>query len=121
MADALAYQSEVARQMEADALEQMRANDVEISRPNLAPFAPAVKPRVWDELAARLPDGEALIARLVAEVERTATGGGAPASLPVGASRPASRQFSRWGGGATRNSQTQSPSSPPPNRGRRNE
>ena len=121
VADALAYQSEVARQMEADALEQMRANDVEISRPNLAPFAPAVKPRVWDELAARLPDGEALIARLVAEVERTATGGGAPASLPVGASRPASRQFSRWGGGATRNSQPQSPSSPPPNRGRRNE
>ena len=75
VADALAYQSEVARQMEADALEQMRANDVEISRPNLAPFAPAVKPRVWDELAARLPDGEALLARLVAEVERTASGG----------------------------------------------
>ena len=75
VADALAYQSEVARRMEADALEQMRANDVQISRPNLAPFAPAVKPRVWDELAARLPDGEALIARLVAEVERTASGG----------------------------------------------
>ena len=107
--DALAYQSEVARQMEADALEEMRANDVEISRPNLAPFAPAVKPRVWDELAARLPDGKALIARLVAEVERTATGGGAPVF------RPASRS------GATRNSQPQSPSSPPPNRGRRNE
>ena len=121
VADALAYQSEVARQMEAAALEQMRANDVEISRPNLAPFTPAVKPRVWDELAARLPDGEALIAKLVAEVERTAPGGGAPASLPVGVSRPASRQFSRWGGGATRNSQTESPSSPPPRRGRRNE
>ena len=73
--DALAYQSEVARRMEADALEQMRANDVQISRPSLAPFAPAVRPRVWNELAARLPDGEALIARLVAEVERTASGG----------------------------------------------
>ena len=66
-ADALAYQSEVARRMEADAIEEMRANDVEISRPDLAPFAPAVRPRIWDELAARLPDGEALIARLVAE------------------------------------------------------
>ena len=109
VADALTYQSEVARQMEADALEQMRANDVEISRPNLAPFEPAVRPRIWDELAARLPDGEALIARLVTEVERTAPGGGAPAS------RPASQS------GATRNSQPQSPSSPPPNRGRRNE
>ena len=67
---ALAYQSEVARRMERDALEQMRANDVEISRPDLAPFMPAVRPHVWDQLAARLPDGEALIARLVDEVER---------------------------------------------------
>ena len=69
-ADALAYQSEVARRMEADAIEQMRAAGVEISRPDLAPFAPAVRPRVWDELADRLEDGEALIARLVAEAER---------------------------------------------------
>jgi C4-dicarboxylate-binding protein DctP len=69
-ADALAYQSEVARRMEADALEQMRANDVEISRPDVAPFVPAVRPAVWDELADRLQDGEALIARLVAEVRR---------------------------------------------------
>lgn len=69
-ADALAYQSEVARRMEADALEQMRANDVEISRPDVAPFVPAVRPAVWDELADRLQDGEALIARLVAQVRR---------------------------------------------------
>ena len=69
-ADALAYQSEVARRMEADALEQMRANDVEILRPDVAPFVPAVRPAVWDELADRLQDGEALIARLVAEVRR---------------------------------------------------
>ena len=69
-ADALAYQSEVARQMEADALVQMRANDVEISRPDVAPFVPAVRPTVWDELADRLEGGEALIARLVAEVRR---------------------------------------------------
>ena len=75
-ADALAYQSEVARRMEADALEEMRAHEVEISRPDLAPFAPAVRPHIWDELAARLPDGEALIARLVAEAERTADEGG---------------------------------------------
>ena len=75
-ADALAYQSEVARQMEADALEQMRAAGVEISRPDLAPFAPAVRPRIWDELAERLPDGEALIARLVAEAERASVASG---------------------------------------------
>jgi C4-dicarboxylate-binding protein DctP len=69
-AQALAYQSEVARRMETDALEQMRVNDVEISRPDVASFVPAVRPHVWDELAARLPDGEALIARLVDEVGR---------------------------------------------------
>ena len=69
-ADALAYQSEEARRMEADAIEQMRAAGVEISRPDLAPFAPAVRPRIWNELADRLPDGEALIARLVEEAAR---------------------------------------------------
>ncbi len=70
-AEALAYQSEVARRMEADAIEEMRAGGVEISRPDLAPFAPAVRPRIRDELADRLPGGEALIARLVAETQRT--------------------------------------------------
>ena len=74
-ADALAYQSEVARRMEAAALEEMRATGVEISRPTLAPFAPAVRPRIWDELADRLPDGGALISRLVAGAERAASGG----------------------------------------------
>jgi len=68
--DALAYQSDVARRMEADAIEQMRAAGAEISRPELAPFAPAVRPRIWNELADRLPDGEALIARLVQEAAR---------------------------------------------------
>ncbi len=69
-AEALAYQSEVARRMEADAIGEMREAGVEISRPDLALFAPAVGPRIWDDLANRLPDGEALIAKLVAEVER---------------------------------------------------
>ena len=69
-AEALAYQSEVARRMETDALEQMRANDVKISHPDVASFVPAVRPHVWDELATRLPDGEALIAWLVNEVGR---------------------------------------------------
>ena len=74
-ADALAYQSEVARQMEADAIKEMRANDVEISRPNLAPFVPAVRPRVWAELAKQLADGDALITKLMAEVKRTPSAG----------------------------------------------
>jgi TRAP-type C4-dicarboxylate transport system substrate-binding protein len=69
-AEALAYQSEVARRMETDALEQMRANNVEISHPDVASFVSAVRPHVWDELATQLPDGEALIAWLVNEVGR---------------------------------------------------
>jgi len=72
-AEALAYQSEVARRMERDALEQMVANDVQIVRPDPALFVPAVRPQVWEELVTRLPDGEALIARLVDEVERSAS------------------------------------------------
>ncbi len=76
--EALAYQSQVARRMETDALEQMRANDVEISRPDVAPFLPAVRPRVWDELARRLPNGATLIARLVEAVGRAPVGPGRP-------------------------------------------
>ena len=70
--DALAYQSRLARQMEAEAIAEMRANGVEIERPRVAPFVPAVRPAVWDELAERIPDGEALIARLVEEARRAA-------------------------------------------------
>ena len=86
--DALAYQSEVARQMEADALEQMRTAGVDISRPDLAPFSPAVRPRIRDELAARLPDGQALIARLVAEAERAAPEPTASGSTVSGSTAP---------------------------------
>ncbi len=71
-ADALAYQSELARQMEAEAIEEMRANDVEIARPDVSAFVPAVRPAVWDELAKRIPDGDTLIRRLVEEARRTA-------------------------------------------------
>ena len=70
--DALAYQSRLARQMEAEAIEEMRASGVEIERPALAPFVPAVRPSVWDDVAERIPDGEALISRLVEEARRTA-------------------------------------------------
>lgn len=66
--ESLAYQSEVARQMEVDAVEQMRENDVEISYPDITGFVPTVRPHVWEELAAQLPDGEELISWLVNEV-----------------------------------------------------
>ena len=75
-ADALAWQSEVARRMEAEAVEEMRAGGVLIVRPDLTPFREAVGGRVREQLTERLPGGEALLARLIAEVERTAPGAG---------------------------------------------
>ncbi len=77
VAEALAYQSRAARRMETEALEEMVDHGVEITRPDLAPFAPAVRPRIWNDVADRLPDGAALIARLLAEAERASPGGGA--------------------------------------------
>ena len=71
--EALAHQSEIARRMEADAIGEMRAAGVRISRPAPAPFAAVVTPRVRDALANRLPDGEALIERLVTEVRRASS------------------------------------------------
>ncbi len=72
--EALAHQSAVARRMEADALETMRAAGVTISRPDLAPFARAVRQGARDELADRLPGGGPLLARLMEEVERAPPG-----------------------------------------------
>ena len=51
-------------------LAQGRREGIDKDRPDVAPFVPAVRPLVWDELARRLPDGEALIAKLVEEVRR---------------------------------------------------
>ena len=56
--------------MDAQAIERMRAAGVEISRPEPGAFTPAVILRIRDELADRLPEGEALTERLVREAER---------------------------------------------------
>ena len=53
--------------MEAQAIQPMRAAGVEISRPEPGASTPAVIPRIRDEPAGRLPEGEALIERLVRE------------------------------------------------------
>ena len=63
-ADALAYQSEVARRLEAEGIEMMGEAGVTIARPPLEPFVLMVRPRVWDALASRLPDGEMLLERV---------------------------------------------------------
>jgi tripartite ATP-independent transporter DctP family solute receptor len=68
--EALAYQSTIARDIESQALSELKAAGVEFSYPTLEPFQSRARPQVWRELAARLPEGEALIERLESEIGR---------------------------------------------------
>ena len=69
-AEALAYQSEVARELERDGIAEMESAGVVVSRPSLDAFEPIVRPRVWEELASRLEGGDELLERLRQETER---------------------------------------------------
>ena len=69
-AEALRYQSEVARRLERDAIASMESANVMISRPSRDGFEPLVRPKVWEALASRLEDGDALIERLRRETQR---------------------------------------------------
>jgi len=62
--EALKYQSRVARELEGDALEKMKAENVVVTNPDLRLFIPLVRPKVWDEVAATLPGGSELLKRL---------------------------------------------------------
>jgi TRAP-type C4-dicarboxylate transport system substrate-binding protein len=62
--EALAYQSEVARELEREAFKTMQAEEVVVTQPDLAPFKILVRPKVWELLAARLPDGRQHLERL---------------------------------------------------------
>jgi TRAP-type C4-dicarboxylate transport system substrate-binding protein len=68
---ALAYQSEVARELERKALETMRKEEVVISYPDLEQLSALVRPKVWEALRVRLPDGENLLKRLEQSFEET--------------------------------------------------
>ena len=68
---ALAYQSEVARELEHKAFETMKAEKVVISYPDLEPFSSLVRPKVWETLRARLSDGENLLEKLEQSLEKT--------------------------------------------------
>ena len=72
-AEALAYQSEVAHELERDAIAEMESAGVVVSRPSLDAFEPIVRPRVWEELASRLEGGDELLERLRQETERVRT------------------------------------------------
>ena len=69
-AESLEYQKTVAREMEAEAIEEMKAVGVTVTHPSTERFVPIARPKVWDDLAARLPDGRSLIEWLESEIER---------------------------------------------------
>lgn len=68
---ALAYQSEVARELERKAFETMKAEKVVISYPDLELFSALVRPKVWEALRARLSDGENLFRQLEQSFEKS--------------------------------------------------
>ena len=70
VAEALAYQSEVARELEREGIAEMESSGVVVSHPSLDAFEPIVRPRVWEELASRLEGGDELLERLRQETER---------------------------------------------------
>jgi TRAP-type C4-dicarboxylate transport system substrate-binding protein len=55
--EALSYQSDVARELEREALEALKAENVVVTYPDPAPFVPLVRPHVWESVTARLPEG----------------------------------------------------------------
>ena len=69
-AESLEYQKIVAREMEAEAIEQMKASGVTLTYPSSERFVPVARPKVWDDLAERLPDGLALLEWLEMEIDR---------------------------------------------------
>jgi tripartite ATP-independent transporter DctP family solute receptor len=76
--EALAYQSEVARELEREAFETMKAEKVVVSYPDPELFVPLVRPKVWVALAVRLPDGQRLLDRLQQVLDTTSPGLGSP-------------------------------------------
>jgi tripartite ATP-independent transporter DctP family solute receptor len=76
--EALAYQSEVARELEREAFETMKAEKVVVSYPDPNLFVSLVRPKVWEALAARLPDGQRLLEQLQQALNTTSPGLGSP-------------------------------------------
>jgi C4-dicarboxylate-binding protein DctP len=75
-AESLHYQRTVAREMETEAMEQMKASGVTVSYPPTERFAPVARPSVWEDLAERLPNGKAVLEWLEKEVDRVPAGAG---------------------------------------------
>jgi tripartite ATP-independent transporter DctP family solute receptor len=68
-AEALAYQKDVARKMEDDAVAAMKKGGVTITTPELEPFVKVVRPAVWNEMVVKIPKGKDLLDRISKEAD----------------------------------------------------
>jgi len=67
--ESLAFQKDVARKMEDEAVETMKKAGVTIANPDLAPFVKIVRPAVWNEMMGRIPRGKELVERVAKEAD----------------------------------------------------
>ncbi|NWF54489.1 MAG: TRAP transporter substrate-binding protein [Syntrophaceae bacterium] len=67
--ESLAYQKNVARKMEDEAVETMKKAGVTITTPDLGPFVKIVRPAVWNEMMGRIPRGKELVERVAKEAD----------------------------------------------------
>lgn len=67
--DSLAYQKEVARKMDEEAVAKMKATGVTITQPDLDSFVKAVRPSVWNQVMGRIPKGKELIEQVAKEAD----------------------------------------------------
>ncbi|MCU0563134.1 MAG: TRAP transporter substrate-binding protein [Desulfobacterales bacterium] len=67
--EALAYQKEVLRKMDEEAVAKMKAAGVTITQPDLGPFVKAVRPAVWNQVMGRIPKGKDLVDQIAKEAD----------------------------------------------------
>ncbi len=67
--EALAFQKEVARKMDEEAVAKMKAAGVTVTQPDLGPFVKAVRPSVWNQVMGRIPKGKELIEQVAKEAD----------------------------------------------------
>jgi tripartite ATP-independent transporter DctP family solute receptor len=67
--ESLAFQKEVARKMDEEAIAKMKAAGVTVTQPDLEPFVKAVRPSVWNQVMGRIPKGKELIEQVAKEAD----------------------------------------------------
>jgi tripartite ATP-independent transporter DctP family solute receptor len=67
--EALAFQKDVARKMDEEAVAKMKAAGVTVTQPELEPFVKAVRPSVWNQVMGRIPKGKELVEQVAKEAD----------------------------------------------------